>query len=212
MNEQKAPATTPMRSAEKGCTKPEAGVMATRPATAPEIAPRAVGLPLWIHSAMVQPKAAAAAAKCVLTKALVASGPEPSALPGVESEPAHPQQASADKAEDHGVGRHVGVRIAEALAEINRSDECGDAGGDVNDGPAGEVEAGNMPPVRIQQAADAPDHMRHRAIDEQRPQRKKDGHGAELHALGESAGDECRGDDGEHELVDHVGLFGNGGA
>ena len=36
----------PMTSAGKGCTKPEAGVMATSPATAPEMAPRAVGLPL----------------------------------------------------------------------------------------------------------------------------------------------------------------------
>ena len=46
MKEQKKPAARPMSSADIGCTKPEAGVMATRPATAPEIAPRAVGLPL----------------------------------------------------------------------------------------------------------------------------------------------------------------------
>ncbi len=77
-----------------GCTKPEAGVMATSPATAPEMAPRAVGLPLWIHSAMVQPKAAAAAAKCVLTKALVASGPEPRAQPALNpNQPTQSRQA-----------------------------------------------------------------------------------------------------------------------
>ena len=34
------------REPHMGWTKPEAGVMATRPATAPEMAPRAVGLPL----------------------------------------------------------------------------------------------------------------------------------------------------------------------
>ena len=72
MKKQKTPAIKPMNSADMGCTNPEAGVMATRPATAPEIAPRSLGLPLWIHSAMVQPRAAAAAAKWVLTKALVA--------------------------------------------------------------------------------------------------------------------------------------------
>ena len=36
----------PMESADIGVTKPEAGVMDTRPATAPDAAPRAVGLPL----------------------------------------------------------------------------------------------------------------------------------------------------------------------
>src|SRR5580692_10070401 len=84
MSEQKTPAMAPMSSAANGCTKPEAGVMATRPATAPEIAPSAVGLPLWIHSATVQPRAAAAAAKWVLTKALVASGPALRALPALK--------------------------------------------------------------------------------------------------------------------------------
>ena len=67
------------------------------------------------------------------------------------------------------------------------------------------------PPVGVEQAAHAPDHVGHGAIDEQRPEREKDRHGAELHALGEGAGDERRGDDGEHELVDHVGLLGDGG-
>ena len=63
----------------------------------------------------------------------------------------------------------------------------------------------------VEQAAHAPDHVGHGAVDEQRPEGEKDGHGAELHALGKGAGDERRGDDGEHELVDHVGLLGNGG-
>src|SRR5579863_8853634 len=91
MKEQKNPAARPIASADMGCTNPEAGVTATNPATAPEIAPSAVGLPLWIHSAMVQPSAAAAAAKCVLTKALVASGPELSALPALK--PNQPTQS-----------------------------------------------------------------------------------------------------------------------
>ena len=94
MKEQKKPAMRPMSSAGKGCTKPEAGVMATSPATAPEIAPRAVGLPLWIHSKIVQPMAAAAAAKCVLTKALVASGLAASALPALKpNQPTHSRHA-----------------------------------------------------------------------------------------------------------------------
>src|SRR6266508_152562 len=49
--------------------KPQHGVIATRPATAPEDAPTMVGLPSRIHSTMIQPSSAAAVATCVLTKA-----------------------------------------------------------------------------------------------------------------------------------------------
>jgi len=130
---------------------------------------------------------------------------------GIEAEPADPEQAGSDKAEDHGVGRHVGVGITEAFAEIDGGDERGDAGSDVDDGAAGEVERGNVAAAGIEESADAPDHVGHGAIDEQRPEGEKDGHGAELHAFGEGAGDERRRDDGKHELVDHVGLLGDGG-
>src|SRR5512142_3313583 len=78
----------PMARAGMGPTKPAAGVIATRPATAPEIAPRALGLPLRIHSAALQPSTAAAAAKCVATNALVARLPELRALPALK--PNHP--------------------------------------------------------------------------------------------------------------------------
>src|ERR1700735_20577 len=66
------PAATPMMIAEPGSTKPEAGVMATSPATAPEIAPSTEGLPLAIHSANIQPNAAAAVAICVTVIAMPA--------------------------------------------------------------------------------------------------------------------------------------------
>ena len=46
---------------------------------------------------------------------------------GVEAEPAHPQQAGADEAEHHGVRRHVGLRIADALAQIECSHQRRDA-------------------------------------------------------------------------------------
>src|SRR5580658_2198305 len=88
MNAQTRPASNPISSADIGCTKPEAGVMATRPATEPEMAPSAVGLPLWIHSKMVHPRAAAAAAKWVLINALVASELAATALPALK--PNHP--------------------------------------------------------------------------------------------------------------------------
>src|SRR3954465_10173832 len=81
---------SPMRMPDIGVTNPAAGVMATRPATAPEIPPSALGLPLNFHSTASHERAAAAAAKCVLTKALVARVPEDSALPALN--PNHPTQ------------------------------------------------------------------------------------------------------------------------
>ena len=44
------PAASPMTSAPLGSTKPDAGVIATSPATAPEAMPRTAGLPLATHS------------------------------------------------------------------------------------------------------------------------------------------------------------------
>src|SRR5229473_1311607 len=82
------PAAAPISIAGNGFTKPEAGVIATRPATAPEIPPSTLGLPVPTHSAAIHPSAAAAAPKCVATKALVASGEAASALPALN--PNHP--------------------------------------------------------------------------------------------------------------------------
>src|ERR1700686_305639 len=77
-----------------GATNPAAGVMATNPATAPEIAPSALARPFLIHSATLQLSAAAAAAKCVATNALVAKGLEASALPALNpNHPTHSKQA-----------------------------------------------------------------------------------------------------------------------
>src|SRR5271157_3282666 len=68
--------------------------MATSPATAPEIPPRMLGLPLRIHSAPAHPTAAAAAAKWVATNALVARLPAASALPALNpNHPTHSKQA-----------------------------------------------------------------------------------------------------------------------
>src|SRR4051794_24859732 len=83
-----------MNSAGIGLTKPEAGVIATSPATAPEMPPRALGFPFPIHSAHIHPSAAVAAAKCVATNALVAKPDAPSALPALNpNQPTHSRQA-----------------------------------------------------------------------------------------------------------------------
>src|SRR5580692_109949 len=71
-----------------GATKPAAGVIATSPATAPEIAPSALARPFLSHSAALQLMAAAAVAKCVATNALVARELAARALPALN--PNHP--------------------------------------------------------------------------------------------------------------------------
>ena len=79
-----------------GPTLPAAGVIATRPATMPEAAPSADGLPLKMASSAVQATAAAAVANRVLMKAsaaeLLASSAEPALKP---NQPTHSSEAPA---------------------------------------------------------------------------------------------------------------------
>src|SRR5215468_1498313 len=83
-----------MMSPEIGPTNPAAGVIATSPATAPEIAPKALARPFFSHSAALQLNAAAAAPKCVATNALLAKPPAASALPALNpNHPTHNKQA-----------------------------------------------------------------------------------------------------------------------
>src|SRR3954464_770330 len=88
------PAATPMMMDDPGSTKPEAGVMATRPATAPEIAPSTEGLPLATHSANIQPNAAAAVAICVTAIAIPARPFAATAEPALQpNQPTHSSEA-----------------------------------------------------------------------------------------------------------------------
>src|SRR5215813_10837675 len=84
------PAAKPITIDDRGVTKPEAGVIATSPATAPDAAPSIVGLPVLNHSATIHPSAAREAAVWVTTKALVARPPAVSAEPALNpNQPTH---------------------------------------------------------------------------------------------------------------------------
>src|SRR5579864_6435275 len=72
----------PIASARAGPTKPEAGVIATRPATAPEQTPTTVGLPRCAHSTNIQVRPAIAVARCVTVIAM------PACIPALTAEPA----------------------------------------------------------------------------------------------------------------------------
>ena len=68
-HKQMIPASNPMTTPPIGPTNPHAGVMATRPDTAPDAAPNIDGLPLLIHSPKVHAMVAAAVASNVFMKA-----------------------------------------------------------------------------------------------------------------------------------------------
>src|SRR6267143_6356184 len=72
-------------------TKPQAGVITTRPATAPEQKPRILGLPLTAYSAMAQTKDATAVANVVVVNALAATTSAATALPALK--PYQPTQS-----------------------------------------------------------------------------------------------------------------------
>jgi hypothetical protein len=48
--------------------------------------------------------------------------------------------------------------------------------------------------------------VRHRVVNEERPKHHEQQHRAELHALGERAGNQARRDDRKHQLIDHESL------
>src|SRR5678815_1966157 len=86
-----APAKTPMMTAPFADTNPEAGVMTTRPATAPEQKPRTVGLPRVTHSSAGQTTEATAVARVVAMNALAAIPSAATALPALN--PYQPTQS-----------------------------------------------------------------------------------------------------------------------
>src|ERR1700682_4456480 len=88
------PAATPMANEPIGPTKPEAGVIATSPATAPEQMPITVGLPRMIHSTSIQVKPAVAVAMCVTSIAIPACMPALTAEPALKpNQPTHSSEA-----------------------------------------------------------------------------------------------------------------------
>src|SRR5204862_7584532 len=72
-----------------GPTYPEAGVIATRPHTAPTEMPNAGGFPFRTQSVSIQLTAAAAAAKFVTTSAFTARAFAARALPALEQNQPH---------------------------------------------------------------------------------------------------------------------------
>src|SRR5246500_78689 len=84
----------PIQNEPSGPTKPDAGVIATSPATAPEQMPITVGLPRIIHSTSIQVKPAVAVAVCVTSIAMPACIPAETAEPALKpNQPTHSSEA-----------------------------------------------------------------------------------------------------------------------
>src|SRR5262249_25577908 len=186
------PAAMPMHSEPTGPTKPDAGVMATRPAMAPVQMPTTVGLPRIIHSTSIQVNAADAVAMCVTVMAMPACMPALTAEPALKpNQPTHNSEAPMKVSTMLWFGP-VSLR----LPRTRPAHRPRHAGIDVHDRAAGEVE--NLDPrVRVsggEEAVRPPDPVRDRRIDEDRPQADEPQHRRELHALGERARDQRRGD------------------
>src|SRR5215470_11214491 len=89
-----APAARPSTIAAQGSMNAQAGVMATRPATAPEATPKVVGLPVRYRSTTIQPPAAAAVAIWVLRNASAAVWSAASSEPALKpNQPNHSSPA-----------------------------------------------------------------------------------------------------------------------
>src|SRR5262249_20249664 len=119
------PAAMPMISEPLGSTKPEAGVIATSPATAPEMMPRTLGFPLSAHSTNIQVSAAVAVAICVTAIAMPAAPFAATAEPGLKADPAAPQQRGADDPQPQIVRRHRLGAVPPPFAEHERCHQPG---------------------------------------------------------------------------------------
>ena len=113
----------------------------------------------------------------------------------VEAVPAEPQDAGADR-DEHQVVRHRLLPVPlEARADDRGGHEAGDAGGEVDDVTAGEVERALARPV-----AAAPEEEGVDRVGEGDPQRNEDHPRLEADPAEHRADEQDRGDRGEHEL------------
>src|SRR5216684_763530 len=85
------PAARPIRTAPVGSTNPHAGVITTKPATAPEQNPSTLALPRNAYSNIAQVNDATAVASVVVMNAFAAMPSAPSALPALN--PYQPTQS-----------------------------------------------------------------------------------------------------------------------
>ena len=167
--------------------------MVASPATAPVSRPTNFGFFSKIQATISQVIAAKDAAVSVFRNASAVIESTRSSLPALN--PYHPNHSRPVPSATSGM--LCGAAVGDAPPpHIEHGGQRGDPGDGVHHDAAREVEHAPL----LQQAA-APDHVDEGEVDEQQPANEEDQVGAEPHAVGERAGDQGRGDDGEHHLV-----------
>ena len=114
---QMMPTTMPIGMAESGLTYPQAGVIATSPATAPETTPRTVGAPSFHHSMKAQASPAAAAAVFVVDERIGGDAVRGQGAPGIEAEPAEPEERAAQNRKRQVVGRECCLAVTNPFSD-----------------------------------------------------------------------------------------------
>jgi hypothetical protein len=108
------------------------------------------------------------------------------------------------------MGREARLAPTRTLAQDEGEDEAGVTRGHVHHRAAGEVhrlDRGLGVPDTVEDTVDAPHAMREREVDDEHPAADEDHQGRELHALGDTADDQRRGDDGEGELEHRIDVL-----
>ena len=126
----------------------------------------------------------------------------------VESEPADPEQRCTHVGQRQVVRRQTFAPEADARTEPVGAHQSRDAGVDVHDGAAGEIQRAEPE----EEAVVRPHHVREREIGEGEPKRREQQHRRELRALGDRADHQRAADRRERALEGDVGEFGNGDA
>ena len=177
-----------MTSADIGCTKPAAGVIATNPATAPEIAAQCARLalsdPLRHHPPHRRRRGAkmrgheSARGQTDRRRARV-----PALNP---NQPTHSRHAPM-KLSTTLCGGIGSPRITDALAQIQRAHQRRDAGRDVHHRSARKVQAWELAAAKHSAGRPCPTPCGPSGIHHERPQHSEYHHRAELHPLRERA-------------------------
>ena len=176
-------------------TKPAHGVIATRPATAPDAAPSVVAWPDFSRSTISQRDHRRRRRDERVEEGLRGHEVGGERRTRVEAEPTEPQDAGTQQRERQGVRWHRVLRPAASLPEQDHQRERTGSRVDVDDRATGEVER-----AAVREPAATEDPVRNRQVHEDRPQREEADPRRPAHAIRDRSGDERGRDHREREL------------
>ena len=130
--------------APTGPLAPAAGVTATSPATAPDAPPSIDGLPETSRSSPIHAEQSGGRRNQRVDHRHRGQPVGLERRAGVEPEPADPQQPRADHRQRQRVRRHGFLQMTDPRAGEGDPDQAGDAGIDMDHGPAREIDRAKL--------------------------------------------------------------------